>query len=77
MPSSALELLNPNAQSVRRADALQVNTTGAMGLANVVKSNLGEHCRAGTTQLHNSLEYHMKVPEGPQRCWSMVPVKSS
>ena len=42
MSSSALESLNPNAQSVRRAAALQVNTTGAMGLANVVKSNLGE-----------------------------------
>jgi T-complex protein 1 subunit zeta len=39
--SSSLEHLNPNAQSVRRAAALQVNTTGAMGLAGVVKSNLG------------------------------------
>ena len=39
--SNSLELLNPNAQTVRRAAALQVNTTGAMGLANVVKSNLG------------------------------------
>lgn len=41
MSSGGLEALNPNAQSVRRAAALQVNTTGAMGLAAVVKSNLG------------------------------------
>ncbi|KAI1796520.1 chaperonin-containing T-complex zeta subunit Cct6 [Ganoderma leucocontextum] len=39
--SSSIELINPKAESVRRAAALQVNTTGAMGLANVVKSNLG------------------------------------
>ncbi|OCB86842.1 chaperonin-containing T-complex zeta subunit Cct6 [Sanghuangporus baumii] len=39
--SSSIELVNPKAESVRRAAALQVNTNGAMGLANVVKSNLG------------------------------------
>ncbi|CED82047.1 chaperonin-containing t-complex zeta subunit cct6 [Phaffia rhodozyma] len=39
--SSALEYINPRAETVRRAQALQVNTTGAVGLANVVKSNLG------------------------------------
>ncbi|CCM03330.1 uncharacterized protein FIBRA_05458 [Fibroporia radiculosa] len=39
--SSSIELINPKAESVRRAAALQVNTTGAMGLANVVKNNLG------------------------------------
>ncbi|KAG0149365.1 hypothetical protein CROQUDRAFT_653658 [Cronartium quercuum f. sp. fusiforme G11] len=38
---SAVELINPKAESIRRAQALQVNTTGAMGLANVVRSNLG------------------------------------
>ncbi|KAL1743502.1 chaperonin Cpn60/TCP-1 family [Schizophyllum fasciatum] len=38
---SSIELINPKAESVRRAAALQVNTTGAMGLANVVKGNLG------------------------------------
>ncbi|KAF8320791.1 chaperonin-containing T-complex zeta subunit Cct6 [Clavulina sp. PMI_390] len=48
MSSGGLESLNPNAQSVRRAAALQVNTTGAMGLANVVKSNLGPR---GTTKM--------------------------
>lgn len=37
----SLELINPKAESVRRAAALQVNTNGAMGLANVVKGNLG------------------------------------
>ncbi|KAJ7647219.1 chaperonin Cpn60/TCP-1 family [Roridomyces roridus] len=39
--SSSIELINPKAESIRRAAALQVNTNGAMGLANVVKSNLG------------------------------------
>ncbi|KAG8936818.1 T-complex protein 1 subunit zeta [Tulasnella sp. 418] len=46
--SSSLELINPKAESVRRAAALQVNTNGAMGLANVVKSNLGPR---GTTKM--------------------------
>jgi hypothetical protein len=39
--SSSIELINPKAESVRRAAALQVNINGAMGLANVVKGNLG------------------------------------
>ncbi|EJD03153.1 chaperonin-containing T-complex zeta subunit Cct6 [Fomitiporia mediterranea MF3/22] len=39
--SSSIELVNPKAESVRRAAALQVNTNGAMGLASVVKGNLG------------------------------------
>nr|AQT40876.1 T-complex protein 1 subunit zeta [Glaciozyma antarctica] len=38
---SAIELLNPRAENVRRNQAFQINVTGAMGLANVVKSNLG------------------------------------
>ncbi|KAF9481535.1 T-complex protein 1 zeta subunit [Pholiota conissans] len=38
---SSIELINPKAESVRRAAALQVNTNGAMGLAGVVKGNLG------------------------------------
>ncbi|KZV89733.1 T-complex protein 1 zeta subunit [Exidia glandulosa HHB12029] len=38
---SGIELINPKAESVRRGQALQANTTGAMGLANVVRSNLG------------------------------------
>ncbi|KDR75793.1 hypothetical protein GALMADRAFT_248498 [Galerina marginata CBS 339.88] len=38
---SSIELINPKAESVKRAAALQVNTNGAMGLAGVVKGNLG------------------------------------
>ncbi|EJD42694.1 T-complex protein 1 zeta subunit [Auricularia subglabra TFB-10046 SS5] len=38
---SGIELINPKAESVRRGQALQANTTGALGLANVVRSNLG------------------------------------
>ncbi|KLO20363.1 chaperonin-containing T-complex zeta subunit Cct6 [Schizopora paradoxa] len=46
--SSNIELINPKAESVRRAAALMVNTNGAMGLAKVVESNLGPR---GTTKL--------------------------
>lgn len=38
---SAIELVNPRAESVRRLQALQVNIAGAVGLAQVVRSNLG------------------------------------
>ncbi|KAK4049842.1 T-complex protein 1 subunit zeta [Microbotryomycetes sp. JL201] len=38
---SALELLNPKSESIRRNQAFTINVTGAIGLANVVKSNLG------------------------------------
>ncbi|KAI9631269.1 hypothetical protein KEM48_014511 [Puccinia striiformis f. sp. tritici PST-130] len=38
---SSVELINPKAETIRRAQALQVNITGAIGLANVVRSNLG------------------------------------
>ncbi|WFD07613.1 T-complex protein 1 subunit zeta [Malassezia vespertilionis] len=38
---SAIELINPRAESVRRVQALQVNIAGAVGLAQVVRSNLG------------------------------------
>ncbi|ELU42613.1 T-complex protein 1, zeta subunit [Rhizoctonia solani AG-1 IA] len=47
---SSIELINPKAESVRRAAALQVNTNGAMGLANVVKGNLVEGPR-GTIKM--------------------------
>lgn len=39
--ASSIELINPKAESIRRAAALQVNINGAMGLASVVKGNLG------------------------------------
>ncbi|GAA5846188.1 hypothetical protein JCM9279_005853 [Rhodotorula babjevae] len=38
---SAVELLNPRAEISRRNQAFSLNVTGATGLANVVKSNLG------------------------------------
>ncbi|GAA5824120.1 hypothetical protein JCM10212_006562, partial [Sporobolomyces blumeae] len=38
---SAIELLNPRAEQVRRQQAFSLNVTGATGLAQVVKSNLG------------------------------------
>ncbi|ODQ56382.1 T-complex protein 1 zeta subunit [Saitoella complicata NRRL Y-17804] len=38
---SAVQLVNPKAESIRRDQALQVNITAAMGLQDVLKSNLG------------------------------------
>lgn len=39
--SSSLQLLNPKAESLRRAAALQVNTAAAQGLQQVLETNLG------------------------------------
>lgn len=68
---SSIELINPKAESVRRAAALQVllscarnvltgmliiyqvNITGAMGLANVVKGNLGSSLSTVSNNLGN------------------------
>lgn len=38
---SSLELLNPRAESVRRQQALAVNTQGAVGISGVLKNSLG------------------------------------
>lgn len=55
--SSALELLNPRADLARREQAFQLNCTGALGLANVVKSNLGALSRPPhLTRSRSSLE---------------------
>jgi hypothetical protein len=57
--SSALELLNPRADLARREQAFQLNCTGALGLANVVKSNLGALPRPPRlTRSRSSLEPH-------------------
>lgn len=39
--SSAIQLLNPKAESIRRSQALQVNISAAIGLQDVLSSNLG------------------------------------
>ncbi|ORX92156.1 T-complex protein 1 zeta subunit [Basidiobolus meristosporus CBS 931.73] len=39
--ASAIELINPQSEVLRRGQALQINITGAMGLQDVLKSNLG------------------------------------
>ncbi|RUS27271.1 chaperonin Cpn60/TCP-1 family [Jimgerdemannia flammicorona] len=39
--SAALKLANPNAEVARRGQALQMNITAAIGLQDVLKSNLG------------------------------------
>lgn len=38
---SALSLVNPNAESIRRAQALLINVNAAKGLQEVMKTNLG------------------------------------
>jgi T-complex protein 1 subunit zeta len=39
--SSAIQLLNPKAESIRRSQALQVNISAAIGLQDVLSTNLG------------------------------------
>ncbi|CAH1763077.1 7586_t:CDS:2 [Entrophospora sp. SA101] len=39
--SSAVQLINPKSEVARRGQALQINITGAIGLQDVLKSNLG------------------------------------
>ena len=39
--TSAINLINPRAESVTRAQAFAVNVAGSLGLAAVVSSNLG------------------------------------
>ncbi|KAI8986330.1 T-complex protein 1 zeta subunit [Pilobolus umbonatus] len=41
MSSSALKMINPNSDVARRGQALQLNITAAIGLQDVLKSNLG------------------------------------
>ncbi|KAL0079892.1 T-complex protein 1 zeta subunit [Phycomyces blakesleeanus] len=41
MASSALKLINPNSDVARRGQALQLNITAAIGLQEVLRSNLG------------------------------------
>jgi hypothetical protein len=50
---SALSLVNPNAESIRRAQALLINVNAAKGLQEVMKTNLGSlkpgNCLPGVT----------------------------
>lgn len=78
---SSVELINPRAESIRRAQALQVNTAGAIGLANVVKSNLGPRGTikmlvdgAGGIKMTKDgkvLLSEMQIQVGTLRCWSL------
>lgn len=38
---SSIQMLNPNADVARRAQALQITINAAQGLQNVIKTNLG------------------------------------
>lgn len=46
----SVQLLNPNADVARRGLALQVNLNAALGLQNVVKTNLGPR---GTLKMYS------------------------
>lgn len=41
MSSSAVKIINPNSDVARRGQALQLNINAAIGLQEVLKSNLG------------------------------------
>jgi hypothetical protein len=50
--SSALQLVNPNAESIRRAAALSINVNAAKGLQEVMRTNLGQfECEIQTLSL--------------------------
>jgi hypothetical protein len=49
---SSIQMLNPNADVARRAQALQITINAAQGLQNVIKTNLGPK---GTLKM-----YHLK-----------------
>ncbi len=67
---SSIELINPRAESIRRGQALQVNTAGAIGLANVVKSNLGPR---GTIKMLVDGSGQIKMTKvGPERTMSAL-----
>lgn len=38
---SSIQLINPNADTAKRAQALQITVNAAQGLQNVIKTNLG------------------------------------
>jgi len=39
--SAAVKLINPNSEVARRGQALQINISAALGLQDVLKTNLG------------------------------------
>jgi len=41
MASAAVKLINPNSEVARRGQALQINISAALGLQDVLKTNLG------------------------------------
>ncbi len=55
---SAIQLLNPKAESLRRNQALQVNITAAQGLQSVLASNLGPR---GTLKMYVSISLFFKI----------------
>jgi T-complex protein 1 subunit zeta len=60
---SSVQLLNPNADVARRNLALQVNMNAALGLQNVVKTNLGPR---GTLKMYYlaSVEFTIRLVNG-------------
>lgn len=53
--SSALKVINPNSDVARRGQALQLNITAAIGLQDVLRSNLGPR---GTIKMY---VYHITL----------------
>lgn len=90
---SSIELINPKAESIKRAAALQVillsilstfihsrpqvNTNGAMGLANVVKGNLGRYNAFYAPLFPTHINYSLlQVPVEHLRCLSTARARS-
>lgn len=61
---SAVQLINPNAEVMRKADALAINVSAAKGLQDVLRSNLGaspprNHVATRSRAADKSLRLHV------------------
>lgn len=55
----SVQLLNPNADVARRNLALQINMNAAMGLQNVLKSNLGPRGTLKMYAIHLPFQFYL------------------
>jgi len=58
MSSAAIQRINPNSEVARRGQALQLNISAAVGLQDVLRTNLGPK---GTTKMCVAFAYAERV----------------
>ena len=60
MASAAIQQINPNSDVIRRGQTLQVNINAAIGLQEVLKSNLGPK---GTNKMYTHFKSFHYLPQ--------------